>query len=257
MITMKGNKYTMDMLEYEYEPNDMSTDMFLSEAPLNLMIENVRTQFQEPCDSRKYDHVQTFIEMYKYSMDDANVYEDEDMDNLKELRDKFYGFMQNILREYLNIGFNDFDEKSEEDQDHLIHYTYRFFITRIKKNFVSYVMNYLDENKTALFNEEIYNDQKDVTSLSIKREVTDPEDAYILSNLESIIKDIFSEDIDVDTFLEMCDSDNCLETEFVKDKYENFEITGNFVKSYVEMVDDEFLAKIQSNIRGKILKKYR
>ena len=26
----------------DYEPNDMSTDMFLSEAPLNLMIENVK-----------------------------------------------------------------------------------------------------------------------------------------------------------------------------------------------------------------------
>ena len=241
----------------EYEPNDMSTDMFLSEAPLNLMIENVRSQFDEPFDYRKYDHVQTFIEMYRYSMEDANVYEDEEKDSLIELRDRFYGFMQNILRDYLGIGFNDFDEKSEEEQDHLIHYTYRFFITRIKKNFVGYIMNYIDKNKSEIFNEEIYNEQKDVTSLTIKKDVPDAEDAYILSNLSTVIDDILHEDIIVDEFFEMCDSEGCLETEFVSEKFENFEITGNFVPKYIDMIDDDFVSKIQSSIRSKILKKYR
>jgi len=246
-----------DILNSDYEPNDMSTDMFLSEGPLNLLIEQIRDQFEEPYEERKYDYVQTFINMYNYSTDNANVYEEDEQEDLDQLRSKFYSFLQEILRKYLNIGFNDFDELSKEDQDHMIHYTYRFFITRIKKNFVGYIMNYLEDNKTAIFNEDIYNEQKDVTALTVKKEISDPEMAYILSNLESIIDDILSEEIDVDDFLAKCDGDNCLETEFVTEAFKDFKLTGNFVKNYIEMIDDDFMNKIHLSVRGKLLKKYR
>jgi hypothetical protein len=118
-------------------------------------------------------------------------------------------------------------------------------------------MNYLEDNKTAIFNEDIYNEQKDVTALTVKKEISDPEMAYILSNLESIIDDILSEEIDVDDFLAKCDGDNCLETEFVTEAFKDFKITGNFVKNYIEMIDDDFMNKIHLSVRGKLLKKYR
>ena len=47
-----------------------------------------------------------------------------------------------------------------------------------------------------------------------------------------------------------------LETEFVSDKYDLIDITGNFVPQYVNMVDSEFKVEIESKVRNKILKKY-
>ena len=38
--------------------------------------------------------------------------------------------------------------------------------------------------------------------------------------------------------------------------YEEMEITGNFIESYIDMVDESFIIELQSKVRNKILKKY-
>ena len=50
--------------------------------------------------------------MYRYSSENVDVYEDEDMDTLNELRDDFYAFMQQVFRQYLGIGLVDFSDMS-------------------------------------------------------------------------------------------------------------------------------------------------
>lgn len=241
--------------DYEYEPNSLDSDQFLSEVSINLTKENVKAQFADPLEYRKKDHITPFITKYKFSADNADAYEDEDLDNVTELRDNFYAFMQEMFKEYLGIGFVDFDDKSKDEQDRLIHLTYRFFLMNIKKNFVCFIMNYINKNKGSYEIDE--EKKKDVTSLSFKREITDPADIYIISNLHSIIEGILGEEIDVDDFLDNCDDDNCLETIFVKKKFDKFEITGNFVPRYIEMLDYDFISDIETKIRNKILKKYR
>ena len=98
---------------------------------------------------------------------------------------------------------------------------------------------------------------KDITTLSFKREVTDPVDVYIISNIHSIIESVLSQDLDVDEFLSQCDDDETLETSFVREKYDENIITGNFFENYVRMLDDDFISNLESKVRNKILKKYR
>lgn len=241
--------------EYEYEPNDIDSDQFLSEVSITLTEENIKAQFKDPLEYRKKDHITPFIARYKFSRDNADAYEDEDLDNVTELRDDFYSFMQRMFHEYLGIGFVDFDDKDMDSQDKMIHLTYRFFLINIKRNFVCFIMNYLNEHRDEF---DVDDDKrKDVTSLSFKREITDPVDTHIISNLHSIITDILNEDITVDDFLANCDNDGCLETLFVKDKFDSYEMTGNFVPNYVDMLDDDFISDLETKIRNKILKKYR
>ena len=111
----------MSFDEFDYTPNEIDSDTFLSEVPIALMKENIIAQFEDPLEHRKRDHITTFINMYKYSEEHADVYEDEDMDNFIELRDDFYVFIQQIFHDFLNIGFVDFDEMSKKKQDDLIH----------------------------------------------------------------------------------------------------------------------------------------
>lgn len=246
----------LESFEYEYEPNSIDSDQFLSEVSINLTKENIKAQFRDPLEYRKKDHITPFITKYKFSQDNADAYEDEDMDNVIELRDDFYAFIQRMLRDYLSIGFVDFDDMSNDEQDKLIHLTYRFFLINIKRNFVSLIMNYINKNRDS-YEDADDDKRRDVTSLSFKREITDPIDIHIISNLHSIIIDILDEDITVDDFFDNCDNDGCLETLFVKEKFENFEITGNFVPHYIRMLDDDFISDIETKIRNKILKKYR
>ena len=242
-------------IEFEYRPNEIDSDQFISEVSVNLLKENIKAQFKDPLEYRKKDHIIPFIAKYQYSKDNADAYEEEDLDDINDLRDEFYNFMQTIFKKYLNIGIPNFSDYSEEEQDDLIHYTYRFFIVNIRRNFVCFVLNYINMHRDSYEIDE--ERKKDVTSLSFKKEVTDPVDVYILSNLHSVIKDILHEDISVDDFLENCDSENCLETQFVTEKFDDLEIVGNFVESYIDMIDDDFVAEIETKIRNKILKKYK
>lgn len=247
----------IDVTDFEFEPNDIDSDSFLSELPLSLLKENIVSQFDDPLEYRKKDYVQTFISMYRYSEENADAYEAEDMDNIMELRDDFYVFMQKILKDYLGLGFVDFPDMSKEDQDDMIHYVYRFFIINMKKNFSCYIMNYID-NHHGEFCRDDEEKKKDVTTLSLKKDVTDLEDIYILANLGEVIDSILTEDISVDDFLKNCDKDeSCLETRFVTNKFDKFKLTGNFVEKYVEMLDYDFKLELEIKIRNKILKKYK
>ena len=241
--------------EYIYKPNEIDSDMFLSEVPLSLMKENIIAQFDDPLEYRKKDHITTFINMYKYTKNNVNVYEDEEIDNVIELRDEFYSFMQRIFKNYLGIGIVNFDDMSEEEQDNLIHYTYRFFLINIKKNFVSFIINTIFNNKESyIFDEE---KRKDITTLSFRKEITNPEDINIIANLSIIIDSILSDEIDIDDFFKYCDNDPCLETRYVKSKFDNLVLTGNFMNKYIEMIDDDFRSEIESKVRNKILKSYK
>lgn len=245
----------MEYFDFDYTPNEITSDMFLSEVPVSLMKENIIAQFEDPLEFRKKDHITTFISMYRYSKENVDAYEDEELDSIIELRDDFYAFMRRMFKNYLGIGFVDFDDLSEEEQDNLIHFTYRFFLMNIKKNFTCFIINYINDHKSMFENDG--DKMKDVTTLSFKKEVTDPEDISILGNLSSIIDEILSQDIDLDLFFDTCDNESTLETRFVSKAYDDAKITGNFIQPYIDMIDSDFKSGIESKIRNKILKKYK
>ena len=246
----------MNDINDEYKPNSLDVDMLLSEMPLSLMKENIMAQFDDPLEYRKRDHVTTFINMYRMSKNNVNIYEDEEIDNLNELRDGFYVFMQNLFKEYFDIGFVDFDDMEESEQDDLIHFTYRFFIINIKRNFVTFIINKIENNKDE-YNNDI-DKKKDIITLSLKKDIDNDNDLSILSSLPSIIDNILNDDtLDIDDFLDNCDNDSTLETRFVKKAYDDFKITGNFIPKYIAILSDDFKTEIKSKVRNKILKKYQ
>ena len=245
----------MGKAEYYYQPSNLDDELFLCDIPLDILKSSIKYQFQYPLEYRKKDYIQSFITKYEFSIESMD---EDDMFSLEMYHDEFMGFMLKTFDEYLNVGFVDFDNKSEEDQHDLIHLTYRFFIKNIKKNFVNVILNYIDENKNEL-NDSLER-KKDVTSLSFKTEIEDEYDILVLANLADIINkalDDIRSAYDVDQFFKLCATDEpILELDYVSSRYENAEITGNFLEKYVDMVDSEFRFEIQSKVRNKILKKY-
>lgn len=242
----------MPYSEFIYEPSDINDEMFLSKVPLEIIEESIQNQFINPWEYRKKDYVQTVITKYVISKD--NMVEDE-LEDLERLNEDFISFMLRMFDIYLDIGVNDIDILEMDDQHELIHLTYRFFIKNMKKNFVNLIINYINENKS-----ELYDDlpkKKDVTSLHFKSEIDNEEDATILSNLSTIVNHILSIDFGVDEFLDLCQGDsNTLENEFVRKKFEDFTLVGNFIEKYTDMVGEDFKIDLESKIRNRILKKY-
>lgn len=248
----------MTLLEYDYEPTDFEDELFLSDVPVSVIQESIITQFNYPLEYRKKDYVQTFITQYEINK--GNMLED-DLTLLEVTRERFLGFLMNIFYEYLYVGFDDdkMETMEEEDQNELIHLTYRFFIKNIKKNFVNVILNYINEHENDI--SERFEKKRDVTSLNFKLEIDNDYDILVLSNMGDIIQYIIDEvrlSDDVDQFLRLCETDEVvLELVSVKNAFENLTLTGNFIESYINMIDDDdFMIEIQSKVRNKILKKY-
>jgi hypothetical protein len=235
-----------------YDETEIENELFLSEMPLNLIEEALKTQFEDPLEYRKTDHVQSFLNKYQFSID--NMYEEDQME-LNELHDEFILFMKNIFYEYLAIGMPNIEDMPEYEQHKIIHYTYRYFITNIKKNFSNLIMNYINKNKDDI--SSIFIKKKDVIYLNFKSEISDEYDVMVLSHLSNIIEHILSGEYTIDEFFEYASPNEVnIETEFVKSAFNDFTLTGNFVQAYIMMVDVYFRTELESKVRTKILKKY-
>jgi hypothetical protein len=235
-----------------YDSSEIENEIFLSSIPLNLIEEAIKTQFDDPLEYRKTDHVQSFLNKYAFSVD--NMYE-EDQASLDELHDDFIKFITDIFYEYLGIGMPDIEDKPEEEQHKLIHYTYIYFIKNIKRNFTNLIMNYIDKNREDI--SSIFVKKKDVIYLNFKSEIPDEFDVLLLSNLSSIIEHILTGEYLIDEFIDLTTTEElCVELEYVKSAFDSFTLTGNFIQPYISMVDKYFRTELESKVRNKILKKY-
>ena len=247
----------MDIVKFEgfedYNPNEIDDEIYLSEAPLALIMGNIRTQFENPGENRKNDFVQVFLNKYIYS---KKIELEEEEEKLDDLHVEFISFIENILHEYLSIGLPEIEDKEDCIQEELIQYVYRFFIINIKKNFVKFCINYIKKNKEALAS--MIELKKDVAYLSYKNSIEDEDILVILTNISQVIQNIFNEDIDPITFLNNCkrEDGSDLEIDFMLSKYETMEVNGDFVENYFNMLDDDLLIEIECKVKNKLLKEY-
>lgn len=242
------------MFEYQFEPTPVETEIFLSDEPLNLIKEHIRSQFSDPMD-KKFDYVGSYIEKFRVSV--LNIETDDDEIELERLNDDFIRFMLNIFDKYLGIAFPDFDVKSNEEQHEIIHMVYRYFIINIKHNFSSFCMNYIVKHKRELAENQPR--KKDVTSLNLKKDVIDGDDIVIVSNLFNIIEGIvFKQEYDIEFFINNSDwKEPHLETEMIEEYFENFSLVGNFYPGYRNMLSTVFIKEIECKVRNRILKPYK
>lgn len=236
-----------------YEPGSMEDDIFLSDVPPSVMLESIKTQFDDPTLDNKTDYVTTFIDTYDSSKEEC-ADEDEEK-QLREIKDKFYAEIRYLFRDNFNLGFPDFEDLSESEQDSLIRFSYRYFILHMKKNFSHLVQNYIDQNRDEILN--ICEKKKDVTTLAYKKDVTDPDDLLILSNIPAIVRYVLGAEFDVDQFLELSMGKHDYECEYVNQAYDDVRITGNFIEPYMKQIDQTLISDISDKVRSKMFKRIR
>lgn len=237
--------------------DDVDDADFLSEVPVSLIESSLEEQFLEPLEYRKKDYIEEYLTKYK-DIKENNALEDE-YKEADEDHAEFISFVRDIFEKFLDVSFVDLDDKPIDDQHKIIHNTYKYFIKNIKKNFVSIACNEITDNKSYYLS-HIDSPKRDVTYLTFKQEIDNEEDALLLSNLSAVISDIIShvkEHYTVNKFFNMADYGEAdYVRSYVMDAYEFYDLTGNFVPMYCDMVDTDFLIEIESKVRNFILKKY-
>lgn len=239
---------------FDYEPGEIDDEIFLSQAPLSLLEENIRSQFEEPGEDHKTDFVQTFLNKYLYTK--QNDLEEED-DEIEGYHDDFILHMENLFREFLSVGIPNLEDEDNEYCEEMVHYLYRFFIINIKKNFVRLVLHFIEERKDWLY--DALPKTKDIAHMSYKDVIDDEVDLTIISNIYGAVKRVLKEakQFTIDDFFEYARSDATnLEIDFILEKYDNNEVNGNFVEKYIDMIDPILRDEITCKVKNKLLKKY-
>ena len=177
------------------------------------------------------------------------------INHLSRRSDYFLDFIEKTFQEKLDIEFPDLEGMIEEDQDDCIHFTYRFFITNFKQNFVNLVLNYIEKHKKEIC--DFLPKKKDVSTLTFRKDIEDPDDILILTNLDEIIDYALSRGFTVEEFLDLIDRDEpSLERYLLEQYYDEAKIVGNFLDKYFRMVTRNFKIEIECAVRNDILKKY-
>lgn len=225
--------------------------------------ETINHQFNDPTTPRK-DHLSGILKTIKRIKDDVNASKDlpdlafspEDcLEQLNSAHSDLVGSLVYLFKTYLNIGIPEIGDMSDDEQDRILIALYEYFILDMKKNFVQRVMHYIrNYNDNGILS--ICERKKDITTMSLKNEIEDEDTVLIISNICNII-DYSLRDTDIDDFLMSTahpDRGNYL---VIKDLYDNFKITGNFVRSYMNMITVSFQSELELKIREKVLKQYR
>ena len=244
----------MSYLEEDYDASDLDGEIFLSEAPLSLLMQAIETQFEDPIEYRRKDYVQSFITKYEFCRENQEEINEDYKDELDEYYADFLRFMETIMSQYFGITFPELDDTEDTEALELIHLTYRFFIKGMKKNFIRVVEGYLNDHKDEIVS--ILPDRKDVTTANFKNRVDDHDDLRILANLDIVVREVLTSEISVEEFLQYtCDGDY-MEAEFMTDRYDDVQIVGNFVPQYIQMASEELQYWLEVRLRQRILKKY-
>lgn len=235
---------------FDYESSDSDEEVMLSELPLSMIKDSIREQFKEPIRFGKNDFVQTFETRYIVT---KNNMDEENEDEIHQLYDQFISFMRDIFKEKLELGFPYLEDMSEEEQLRLIHYTYRFFIINMKQNYMTFIYNYILKHKDDLA--EMLPKKKDVTTNTIKNVIDDEEFITIIASISDCITHILEDHtVTVDDFMELSRGDDAnLENDFINEKYDDFNINGNFVENYSKLIDPSTRTEIECQVRLRII----
>ena len=265
---MKGGYLNMNTYEIDdvVEPYGDDDDVIrlspLEELSQDLLSVSIKYQIQNPFSS-KTNLLQEFIDEYDETAEwlDGN---DEATYTNNNIAMNFYVSVIKMIDEKfsLDIDYTTIESLNVDGLRNLTEGLYTFFIIKYEKNVAKYltrlIMDFKDEiienlNKSGLDNDS-------VSYVSYKRKLKNPKDVYIFTEINNVINQVRTLDITADDFIEFFNEEK-FEVAVVKYAIDNFIITGEFVKSFLEPVfgydvqNDDFdriIADVLQNLFKKL-----
>lgn len=237
--------------------SDFEVDMLLSEMPVELVKENIAEQIRLPLSTRT-----NFISVLEdsYNMIDELVEDNPDEKDklLNKIRDFFMFTLIEMDKTY-NLGIELDDIGSDEELIYKTSALYNFLILRYKKNMCKFLYSYIKKNRKTIL--ELFQDvakKKDITTISLKKQIKNKDVILLISNLSTIIKYILSLEISSADFIQYACDDDYYEGGIVLDMVIKGEVSEDFFTPYKNLIVDEYetvLDEIQNEVKLKILKK--
>lgn len=189
-------------LEYESQNNleeilySMNTEEFSEEELNDQLNENIFS-------SHKTDYLSSYLQRYKFLKNEYPENE-EFLNSLKNGKDELMLYIINEISE--KFGF-------EIDTEHKLKKTaialYDFFVINYKENLEIFFYEYIESNKKSILSEIKKNKRKkDISTVNMKNNFSNPNDAIIVDNIADILLNIIPAIEDEDWINYILDDDD-------------------------------------------------
>lgn len=245
------------MFEDNYEPiSTTEADDMLADLPFDVIKASIEEQIYDPM-SNNTDYIQHIIDKCNVCKD---VFENNE-DAIRTIDDALHEFFVDIIKsidDRFNMGIDLNEIAGTTDINEFAVVLYKFFILRYRKNIYKYIKNYIKRHKESLVDYYSSRSSRDVTTLSNRSVVKDPDDLVIVANLPSIINYIVGLDISTFDFVDLCAGKSNYNASVIKGLIAANKIIGNFVNPYISVslddhdyLIDEILTDIKVSITNK------
>lgn len=247
-------------LYYDQDNYDLSSSVetggLLAELPFELIKESIMEQIADPM-STNINYIDTIV-------DKCNMYLEEysdDEDVVNEVNEQLRDFFVTIITEIDNkfsLGLDINDISSYTNFVEIGEVIYKYFILRYKKNITKFITKFIFSNKKTICGYYADKTKKDVSTLAFKKQIKNPDDLCILTNLPSIMRYIIELDIEPLQFVELSSGQDNYEAGIIKQLIKSGKLIGDFYEQYMEMCMDShdyIIDELQTDIRIKILNK--
>lgn len=245
------------MFEDNYEPiSTTEADDMLADLPFDLIKASIEEQIEDPM-SNNTNYIQHIIDKCDVCKD---VFENNE-DAIATIDNALHEFFVDIIKAIderfgMSIDLNEI--AGSHDLNEIAVVLYEFFILRYRKNIYKYIKHYIKRHKESLVDYYSGKSTRDVTTLSNKNVVKDPDDLVIIANLPSIINYIVGLDITTFDFVDLCAGKSNYNARVIKGLIAANQIIGNFVTPYISVSLDEhdyLIDEILTDIRVSIANK--
>ena len=245
---------------YEEDNTDLISMPEIRDLHYELISENIRDQIEDP-----FDNNTNFIETFSETCEQMKDTYENNIDVLNQIKQGEKDFYMEIIRlidtKYdLDIDFDTIqDHFNNKDIQMMCETLYEFFIIKYKKNIKSFFVNFINNNKSQILNEfESLRKKKDVSTISLKKKISNKDMVPIVSNILEVISFIKSLEVTPERFITYYNLDKVYNAK-LKGYIEDNIITGNFVNTFLGPVFDDdqdynfdsIVSSIQKNLCDK------
>ena len=222
----------------------------LQELSHDLIEESIKDQIDNPFMSHT-NFVQEFMDEYTSNLDDLDGNDDAIAELSETAHDFFIQVLEMIDKKFkLDLDFEVLGEVNVKGLMNIVEGLYEFFIIRYQKNISKYVTALTIDYKDELLDRVSSDDDKDTVSYaSFDRKLNNAKDGILISNINLVFDALKDLDISNDDFIRYFNEDK-YEVAITKYCIENFIISGDFVKMYLDPI---FGFNVQNDIYDDVV----
>lgn len=207
--------------------NVFDVERVLGDLPIDIIKENIKSQIGDPLTFSSNQAEQVYETLDEAIKEFGHI--DEYKNDIYELKDDFSTFLIDEVNTKFNLGI-DLENLEDFEVHDMARQCYDFFIVNLKEVLTTFVLNYINSNKSSI--SEVFDDEykkKDVTTTNMKKLTKNKNDVIILSNIISIINYILDLEHQPEDFIELSTEPGEYIGECIKGYVNSFKIAGNFV----------------------------